>query len=452
MSENDAKFKTMTESPIPGLVIKLGIPTTISMLVTNIYNLADTYFVSQLGTSASGAVGIVFGYMIVLQAIGFLFGSGAGSLISRCLGNRDEESASKYATMALALTIGVSAIVGAFSSFFLDPFIMFLGSTPTILPYARIYILCIIFSSPFMVSTFVLNNILRYEGRANLAMIGLVSGALLNMIGDPILIFYFKMGVLGAGISTALSQVVSFGILISFFIFRKTQSRISIKNLSFEPQRAFDIVAIGFPALARQGLQSISTMLLNNCAAVYGDAAVAGMSIVSRVSFMVFAVGLGIGQGYQPICGFNYGARLYSRVKQALRFTLGLGEILLGVFAVIIFMIAPQLIVLFRDDPAVIAVGVTALRLQCVGLLFQPLGVMANMTFQSAGRAVAATVSSIFKSGVFFIPILIAGAKLFGLIGIQAAQPISDMITFFATLPMLIYFLRRLPADGEEAK
>ncbi len=446
----DSRYREMTESPVGGLVIKLGIPTTISMLVTNIYNLADTYFVSQLGTSASGAVGIVFGFMIVLQSIGFLFGSGAGSLISRCLGNRDEKSAGEYATVSVVLAVVISIIVGALSFIFLDPFIMFLGSTSTILPYARIYIKCIIFASPFMVSCFVLNNILRYEGRASLAMAGLVSGAVLNMVLDPILIFHYNMGIAGAGIATAFSQFISFCILISFFIMKKTQSRLSIGNLTLSPRKIFDIVSIGFPALARQGLQSVSTMLLNNCAAVYGDPAVAAMSIVTRISFMVFAVGLGIGQGYQPICGFNYGAKIYSRVKKAFRFTLLLGETLLGVFAVIIFLGAPQLIILFRDDPMVVEIGSVALRLQCVGLLFQPLGVMANMTFQSTGRAIAATVSSLFKSGLFFIPILIFGSHFFGLKGIQTAQPISDLLTFFASLPLLIYFFSRLPKDGED--
>lgn len=442
------QYVKMTQAPIWSLVVSLGIPTTISMLVTNIYNLADTYFVSRIGLSASGAVGVVFGFMAVLQAIGFLFGQGAGSNIARSLGARDHKSAGEYATVSFVLAFVLSVIIGVLCFVCIEPFLRLLGSTETILPYAKTYVTFILLAAPFTVCEFVMNNILRFEGKANLAMVGLVSGAVLNMVGDPILIFVFDMGIAGAGLSTCISQIISFFILLSFFLTGKTESKLSVRHLKFRFKKVCDILTIGFPSLARQGLQSVSTMLLNNCAAVYGDAAVAAMSIVTRLSFFVFAVGLGIGQGFQPVCGYNFGAKIYSRVKKAFKFTLCLSEALLGAFAVVGIVIAPYAIGWFRKDPEVMEIGVLAFRLQCIGLFFQPLGVMCNMTFQSCGRPISATFSSLMKSGLFFIPVLLIGAHFFGIRGLQAAQPVADVMTFLAVLPIIIHFFATLPKDS----
>ncbi|MCD8082610.1 MAG: MATE family efflux transporter [Clostridiales bacterium] len=449
MERNDTQFKKMTEGPVNRVILSLGIPATISMLVTNLYNIADTYFVSQIGLSASGAVGIVFGFMSVLQAIGFMFGQGAGSNISRSLGGKDEEAAGEYATMSFVVAVILSIVIGVICLIFLNPFLRLLGSTETILPYAATYVKFIIAASPFTVCGFVMNNILRFEGKANFAMIGLVSGALLNMIGDPILIFYFDLGIYGAGLSTAFSQIVSFFILLSFFVQGKTSSKLKFSYVKLDFHKFKEIVTIGFPSMSRQGLQSISTMLLNNYAAVYGDAAVAAMSIVSRIVFLVFAVGLGVGQGYQPVCGFNYGAKKYSRVKKAFRFTLILSEGILGFFAIVCFMAAPYAVSLFRKDPEVLNIGILALKLQCVSMFFQPLGVVSNMTFQGTGKAFLAVVSSLFRNGLFFIPTIIIGANCFGILGIQSAQSISDVLTFMATLPLIMHYFKSLPADGE---
>ncbi len=445
--KNDTQFKQMTEVPVSRTILSLGIPTTISMLVTNIYNIADTYFVSQIGLSASGAVGIVFGFMAVLQAIGFMFGQGAGSNISRSLGAKDEKSAGEYATISFVSAFILSIVIGIICMIFLNPFLRLLGSTETILPYAAIYAKFIIIASPFSVCGFVMNNILRFEGKANYAMIGLVSGALLNLIGDPILIFYFDLGIYGAGLSTAFSQIISFFVLLSFFIRGKTSSKLTIANFKLDFNKFKQLITIGFPSMSRQGLQSISTMLLNNYSAVYGDAAVAAMSIVSRIVFLVFAVGLGVGQGYQPVCGFNYGAKKYSRVKEAFRFTLVLSEGILGFFAIICFIAAPYAVAMFRKDPEVLDIGILALRLQCISMFFQPLGVVSNMTFQSTGKALLAIVSSLFRNGLFFIPTIIIGANCFGILGIQSAQTISDILTFITTLPLIIHYFKGLPAD-----
>ena len=441
------QYDKMTKQPVGSLVIKLGIPTTLSMLVTNIYNMVDTMFVGKLGTSASGAVGIVFGFMSILQAFGFLFGQGAGSIISRRLGNKDEDSASVVASTAFFSSMFMGLLIGILGTVFNTKMVYLLGSTDTILPYAKTYSLFILAAAPFMTSTFTMNNILRFEGKASLSMVGLMTGAILNMVGDPILMFGLDMGIAGAGLSTAISQFVSFCVLLSMFLSGKTQSKLSVRKITREFNVLFDIVATGFPSLVRQGLQAVSTMILNQQARIYGDAAVAAMSIVSRISFFIFAVGLGIGQGFQPVCGFNYGAKKFSRVKEAFSFTLVAGEVLLGMFAVAGLLFSNQAIAVFRDDAEVIAFGTPALRYQCMALFLNPLIVLSNMTLQSTGQRAWATFLSMMRSGLYLIPMIYILTYTMGARGIQLAQPVSDVLSFATALPVIVNFIRKLPED-----
>ena len=441
------QYDKMTKQPVGSLVITLGIPTTISMLVTNIYNMVDTMFVGKLGTSASGAVGIVFGFMSILQAFGFLFGQGAGSIISRRLGNKDEDSASVVASTAFFSSMFMGLLIGILGTVFNTKMVYLLGSTDTILPYAKTYSLFILAAAPFMTSTFTMNNILRFEGKASLSMVGLMTGAILNMVGDPILMFGLDMGIAGAGLSTAISQFISFCVLLSMFLSGKTQSKLSVRKITREFNVLFDIVATGFPSLVRQGLQAVSTMILNQQARIYGDAAVAAMSIVSRISFFIFAVGLGIGQGFQPVCGFNYGARKFSRVKEAFSFTLVAGEVLLGMFAVAGLLFSNQAIAVFRDDAEVIAFGTPALRYQCMALFLNPLIVLSNMTLQSTGQRAWATFLSMMRSGLYLIPMIYILTYTMGARGIQLAQPAADVLAFATALPVIVNFIRKLPED-----
>ncbi len=439
----------MTKTPIPKLILQLGIPTTISMLVTNIYNMADTYFVGTLGTSASGAVGVVFGLMSIIQALGFTLGHGAGSIISRKLGAKEYSIANLVASASFFSSLIVGLFVTVTGLIFLNPLLRLLGSTDTILPFARDYAFFILLSAPIMMASFVLNNILRYEGKAALAMIGLTTGGLLNIFGDWLLINVFKMGITGAAIATAVSQLISFFILLSMFLLRKTQSTISIKDYPKSIKQLKDIIPTGFPSLMRQGLTSISTMLLNNSAAVYGDAAVAAMTIVNRICFFIFAVGLGLGQGYQPVCSFNYGAKKYSRVKKGFFFTLFTGEAMLSLLAIVGLFLSDGLVGLFRDDPAVIQIGSFALKVQLFALFFQPLSICCNMTFQSIGKNKAATFLSALRSGLVFIPLILILSRLLGLLGIQITQTATDAITFFITLPFAVSFFKKLPKDAD---
>lgn len=446
MQQENAQYRKMTETPVSKLIIMLGIPTTISMLVTNIYNMADTYFVGRLGTSASGAIGVVFGLMAIIQAFGFMFGHGAGSIISRRLGARDVESASRFASTSFFASLAAGGAITLFGFLFLEPLVRLLGSTDTILPYAKTYAGFILAAAPFMASSCVLNNILRYEGHAAIAMVGLTTGSVLNIFGDWLLMEKMGFGVEGAGIATALSQTLSFFLLLFMFFCGKTQSRISFRYITKNISELALICKTGLPSLMRQGLSSIATMLLNGQAGMYGDAAVAAMSIVNRICFLLFSIGLGIGQGYQPVAAFNYGAKKYDRVRKGFFFTLCAGEVLLGSAALIGLLAPAQLVAFFRNDPAVIEVGKVALTAQLVALFFQPLSICANMMFQSVGKNKIATFLSMLRSGLYFIPVIVVFSQAFGLFGVEIAQTAADILAFFTALPFTVSFLRKLAA------
>lgn len=439
-----SQYEKMTQMPVSKLILQLGIPTTLSMLVTNLYNMADTYFVSALGNSASGAIGVVFSLMAILQAVGFMLGHGAGSNISRQLGARKIERAGVFASTSFFMAIFSGLAIMAGGLLLLRPFMRMLGSTETILPYSSLYGIFILIAAPAMITSCVLNNILRYEGKAALAMVGLVSGGILNIGGDALFIRGLGMGIEGAGLSTTISQYISTLILFSMFLRGHTQSRLSFRLFTGKPEVIWNIISVGLPSFARQGLNSVSVMALNWEAAVYGDAAIAAMSIVSRFCNFLFAVGLGIGQGFQPVCGFNYGAGKYGRVKKGFLFTLGLGTLILGVFATCGLVYSGHIIGIFRDDATVISIGTVALRWQCVALFFIPLSVCGNMLFQSIGKSGQALFLSCLRSGLCFLPILFIFSAIFGLGGIQTAQPVADILASVLTVPFVLHFLKTL--------
>ncbi len=442
------QYKKMITTPVSKLILSLSVPTIISMLVTNIYNLADTAFVGKLGTSASGAVGIVFGFMSIIQAFGFMFGQGSGSIIARLLGSRDTEKASLHAVLGVTSSFVCGLVISIAGFAFLDPIVTLLGSTPTIAPYAKTYISYILIASPFMSSSFTMNNILRYEGRAFLGMVGLMTGGILNMVCDPILMFVFGMGISGAGLSTAVSQLVSWCILLSMFLTGKTESKLYLGDLPrCDILMLLNIMATGFPSLLRQGLSSTSTVILNSACALYGDAAVAAMSIVSRVAFFSFSIAIGIGQGFQPVSGFNYGAGKYSRLKKAFVFTVIAAETIIIAGSVVLIVFAEPLIRIFRDDPAVAETGVRALRLQALSQVVLPFCMAVEMMFQSTGKRLGASVMSSLRGGLLLIPLIIIMSKLRGLAGIQEAQPLALLISFPLTVPFAAWYFIRLPKE-----
>ena len=448
------QFRRMTETPIPQLVLSLAAPTILSMLITSIYNLADTFFVGQISTSASGAVGVVSSLMAIIQALGFMLGHGAGTIISRSLGSRDTTAATRFASTSFftALVFGVVLAVAGLGT--LPHFMMLLGSTETILPHACAYARPILIAAPLMISSLVMNNILRYEGKASFAMIGLVTGGVLNIALDPLFMFVFGLGTAGAGIATALSQSISFCILLSMFLRGKTVSQFRLSAVTREARDFGRILLGGAPSFGRQGLNSIGGMLLNLAARSYGDAAVAGMSIVSRIFMFIISVAIGVGQGLQPVASFNYGARKYRRVRQAAIFTIEAAFCMLVVLVGLCWVNGDALIRLFRDDLAVTAVALPAFHYQCLAMLLQPIIVVANMTFQSVGASGRATFLACCRQGVFFIPLILILPRTHGLFGVEICQPIADVLTFLVSLPFLIAFLQQLGRmdDAEQSK
>ena len=449
--EQNQQFQKMTQTPVGKLIATLSIPTIISMLVTAIYNMADTFFVSKLGTSASGAVGIVFSVMAIIQAVGFTFGMGSGSWISRLLGAKEEEKAKEVAATGFYSAVFLCVLMAVIGEWKMDELMRLLGASETILPYARDYARYILLAAPVMGSSFVLNNILRSEGHAKFAMIGITTGGILNIILDPIFIFAFHLGIRGAAIATALSQLISFLILLSYFVLHKTTTRLGIHKISKSFGTYFQIIKNGLPSFSRQGLASIASILLNKQAMVYGDAAVAAMAIVTKIFMMIFSVMIGFGQGYQPVAGFNYGAGNMDRVKKAIKFTLIVGFVGMSIAAVGLFFAAPWLMGLFiSDDPAVLEIGTKALRAQAVSMPLIPIGTVSNMTFQSVGKAWRATVMSAMRQGIFFIPLIYVLPAVFELGGVVTTQAVADIFTALACTPFLWGFYKNLTGETDQ--
>lgn len=448
--KQEQKFQQMTQPPVGRLIGKMAVPCIISMLVTSFYNMADTYFVGMLkSNAATGAVGVVFSMMAVIQAVGFFFGHGSGNYISRELGKKNYDEASKMAATGFFSALAAGALICVLGQIFLEELAYLLGSTETILPYTEAYLRVILLGAPWMTASLVLNNQLRFQGSAAYAMVGIVSGAVLNIGLDPLLIFTFDMGVAGAGWATIISQFVSFCLLL-IGCCRGGNIRISIKKVQLKWSYYHQIIRGGLPSLARQGLASLASISLNHAARPYGDAVIAAMSVVQRIMMFGGSAMIGFGQGFQPVCGFNYGAKLYSRVRKGFRFCVKYSFVfLLGVSA-LGFVFAPQLIALFRDDPEVIACGATALRFQCATFCFQSWIVMSNMMQQVIGCTGSATFLSASRQGIFLIPIVLILPRIVGLAGIQAAQAAADVLTLACAIPLQMRVLRRLPKkDGE---
>jgi len=448
----EKRNEMMLHAPVSRVIPRLAVPTIISMLITAIYNMADTFFVSQLGTSASGAVGIIFSAMAIIQAVSFMMGMGTGTNVSQALGAGDEERARRYASTGFFTAFGIGIMIAIFGLANIDWLVRFLGATETIAPYAKDYATYIFYAAPFMMCSFVMNNLLRFEGLAIYGMVGITTGGILNMVLDPIFIFGFGMGTAGAAIATALSQLVSFSILLYMCNTRPDAIHISPKNFKPTLRMYGQILYIGFPSLGRQGLASVSTIILNTAAGVHGDAAIAAMSIVSRFIMFINSSVIGFGQGFQPVCGFSYGAGKYSRVREAFRFCVKVSTVILLVLAGGSMLLSEQIVTIFRrDDPLVIAIGTKALRLQLSTLPLWGFIVMGNMLTQSIGYGLRATLLSTARQGIFLIPLLLVLPPLLGLTGIQSAQPISDLCTFIFTIFILSGVLKQLKSKPDKA-
>jgi len=444
MSQKERQQMMLT-APVHRIIPRLAVPSIISMLITAIYNMADTFFVSQIGTSASGAVGVIFSAMAIIQAVAFMIGMGSGTNVSQALGAGDTEKAKRYAATGFFTAFIVGVIIMILGLISIDPLVYFLGATETIAPYARDYAQYIFFGAPFIMCSFAMNNLLRFEGLAFYGMIGITSGGILNMVLDPILIFGLGMGTAGAALATAISQFVSFTILLLMTNTKPDAIHISIRNFRPTLHMYGRIINNGLPSLGRQGIASVATIILNTTAGAYGDAAIAAMAIVSRFVMFINSTVIGIGQGFQPVCSFSFGAGKYSRVREAFFFCLKVTTVLLTVLALCSFLLSESIVTVFRrDDPQVIEIGTLALRLQILTLPLWGFIVMSNMLTQSIGYGVRATIISTARQGLFLIPVLLTLPRFLGLLGLQMAQPVSDALSCGLTFLIVSGILKEL--------
>lgn len=435
--------EVLTTAPVKKLILKLAFPTIVSMLVTALYNMADTFFAGQIGKSATAAVGVVFSLMTVLQAAGFFFGHGSGNYISRKLGAGDEAGAAKMASVGFWSAFIAGAVIAAACFFAANPLARLLGAIPSVLPEAVSYMRIVIIGTPFLMSSLVLNNQLRLQGNALYAMFGIGAGAVLNIALDPLFIFVFGMGIEGAAVATVLSQIVSFAVLI--FCRRKSASvSVNLKNFkpSLEKYRA--ILQGGLPSLCRQGLQSVAAVLLNRAVGGYGEAAIAAMSIALRVTNFAYSALLGFGQGFQPVCGFGYGAGLKSRVKEACGFCVKVTSVACAVFAAVMCIFAPQIVSAFcKGDAEVVRAGAAAMRWQCASFPLLGFVVISNMLLQNMNKFRRASLTAAARQGLFFVPLILVFPRFMSLTGVFIAQPVSDALTFVLTLPIIIITFKR---------
>ncbi|MBR2321905.1 MAG: MATE family efflux transporter [Clostridia bacterium] len=461
LQENDAEialrekkqFDKMTKTPIARLVIGLGIPTMLSMMVTSLYNLADTYFVSLIGDDAvTAAVSNLLALMSIIQAIGFTFGMGSGAIVSRLLGKRDREGADKVASSTFFISGGCGILILLLGFCFFTPMLKLFGSTgEAVLGYSKEYALWILISAPIMCMSFVLNNVLRAEGKAVLSMIGLVVGALVNVALDPLLIFGADLGITGAGVATCASQVLSFCILLWMFISGKTIVRMRVRSISMKLSVYADVIKTGFPSFCRQILASLCAVFLNRAAYQYGGAAAqAALGVVQKVFMLAFSISLGIGQGYQPVLGYNYSAKRFDRVKSAYVFTLLFSTALMSMFGLVCGIFANGFMHMFSLSDEATKIGSLALRLQCVMMPLLPMNFMASVSYQVVGSKVIATVLSVSRQGLFYIPAVLILPAVFELLGVQSCQAVSDFFAFFFAIPFTVMFFKTLKKETEK--
>lgn len=435
MKSND-KYQFLTHAPVHRVIGAMAVPTIISMLLTSVYNLVDTFFMGQIDTQSTAAVGIVFSVMFFIQAFSFFFGNGSGNYISRQLGAQKVGDAETMASTGLFYTLAFSIATMVVGLLFLEPISLLLGSTPTILPYTCQYLGVSLLGTPFIMGTFCINNQMRFQGFAKYSVYGVVSGSFLNCLLDPLFIFGFSMGVRGAALASVVAQACGFAILL--LMSRKDGViHYSYRKISFEGRFVKEIIAGGTPSISRQGLASLSTIVLNSVAGNYGDAAIAAMSIVTRIGMFIFSVIIGLGQGFQPMCGFCYGAKRYDRVKEGFWFTTRLGTVFLLFWSVVLIVFSEEAITLFRNDPDVIAIGIPALRYQMIVFPTCSFMMMANMMMQTCRKTIRANILAASRQGLFFIPLIITLPHAFGLLGVEICQAVSDLISLMVAIPIV---------------
>ena len=449
MLSDAEKRKKMLNEPVQLLVCKMAVPTIISMLISALYNMADTYFVGQLDTVSTAAVGLALPLMNVIQAIGFFFGHGSGNYMSRKLGEGDSAASEKMADTSVLLSIVCGALMTAAGVIFLEPLVRLLGATPLLIEDGRSYVSVLLIGVPFIMASFTINNQLRFQGRAYLGMVGMAGGSVLNAALDPLFIYVMDMGVAGAALATIISQIASFIALMVIsgrIPFRKPR-------LSFSAEIVGAVLRFGTPSLFRQGMIGIAAICLNSVAKDFGEPVIAAITVVNKITMVGASIVIGFGQGFQPVCGFNSGAGRHDRVYRTFAFCIKASTAFITVFGAVVFAFAEQLIAVFRDDPEVISSGIPILRFQCVTGVFQGVIIMTNMIMQNLGKTVQSSILALARQGLFFIPLIYILPAALGLTGLQITQSCADLLTGLITLPMTAYtlgMLKRLMNAAED--
>ena len=434
----DYRKTMMLTEPLPKVITKMAAPSIISFLITSIYNLADTYFVSSLGTNATAAVSVNASLDQIIMMAGSMLAVGAASYISRLLGAQKEERASKVFSVAFFAAVAFGAVVMALGIAFMHPMVRLLGATDTCEQYAVEYATYVLLVAPFMAANFVMNQCLRSEGSAMLSMIGMGFGGVLNCFLDPLFIFYLDMGVAGASIATAISKFVSFAILIFPYLTHRSLLRLSPRLFRPDGEIVGQIVSVGSSSLFRNGLAVISAIVLNNIAGGISDSVLAGIGVATKVMMFPFGVILGFGTGFQPVAGFNWGAKRYDRVEESYRFAARTAIIGAAVMGLLLAVFAEPLISLFaKTDPEMQAIGALAIRLQCLALPAHSWVAVVNMLCAGLGKALGAVLLSTARQGTCFLPIVFPMAYFWGATGVAAVQAVADVLSIALAVPLV---------------
>lgn len=442
----------MLNTPIPRLIPRMALPSIAGMMVTSAYNLADTLFVSQLGTYATGAVGVNGSIDNIIMMAGSLLATGAASYTSRLLGAGEDKHARQVLSSCYFIALLLGVLVLVFGTMFQRPILLLLGANETILPYSQEYCRYVLLAAPFMATSFVLNQCLRAEGSAIYSMIGMVAGAVLNIGLDPLFIFVFDWGVAGASAATALSKLVSWCILMIPYVRKKTLLSIQLRYLRPSWRDAREVSAMGSASFFRNGLSTLAAIVLNRMAVGYGESALAAISVANRITMFMTSACLGFGQGFQPVAGFCWGAKRYDRVREGYRFSLWACVIGISVFAGLVAVLAQPLLLLFtEEDEELVRIGVFSLRMQCLAMPFHGYAIVTNMLCAGIGRALPSILLGLSRQGICFFPILPVMARLWGVWGVASVQGAADMLVLVLAIPIGLRVMRdvRRLEDGE---
>ncbi len=448
----EARRTMMLNDRIPGLIFKMAIPTIIAFLINSIYSMADTYFVSSLGTNATAAVSVNSSLDQLIMMAGSMLAMGANSYCARLLGRGEDKKASQVLSTAFFLAMGLGTALMIVGITFMTPMVRLLGATPTCEQYSIDYATYVLFAAPFMASNFVMNQCLRSEGSATLSMVGMGFGGILNCVLDPIFIFGFDMGVAGASLATAISKVVSFAILVFPYITRRSLLHLSIRNFKFSRDIITTVVSVGSSSMFRSGLAVVAAIMLNSLAGGISDSVLAGIGVCTKIMMFPFGIILGFGNGFQPVAGFNWGAKRFDRVRQSYKFSSAVAFIGGAAMALLIGIFADPIITLFAgSDPEMREIGAFAIRLQCIALPIHAWVAVVNMLCVGLGNAKGAFLLATARQGSCFIPILYPLAWIFAARGVASVQAIADVLTLVLAIPIVNIMLKKITA-AEDAQ